>query len=221
MTARWRGRKRVMGERRANGAADAAGVTVFPAAPDGDVADRADGVNPGELAGEAVDLAAEVAALRTERDGLIDQLQRERADFANFRRRVDGERALARQHASRDILLRVLPVLDDFDRAMAAVPADQPETGWISGTRMVGKKLASVLEAAGVTPVPALGERFDPALHEAVATEPGSAADHVVEVYQGGYRLAGNLLRPAMVKTGDAPATPAGSDVPSGARPEA
>lgn len=183
-----------MGERRDDGGGEAATATAPPEDLNGDAV----GLDP-------ADLAAELDAARAERDSLIDQLQRERADFANFRRRVDGERATARQLASRDILIRILPVMDDFDRAMAAVPADQPETGWISGTRMVGKKLASVLESAGVTPVPALGERFDPALHEAVATEPGTAGDHVVEVYQGGYRLAGTLLRPAMVKTGDAP----------------
>ena len=184
-----------MDERRDRGVGEASTATVPPEdleGPDGG----------SDLEG----LAAELDAARAERDSLIDQLQRERADFANFRRRVESERADARQRASRDILTQLLPVMDDFDRAIAAVPPDQPETGWITGTRMVGKKLASVLERAGVTPIPALGERFDPALHEAVATEPGTAGDHVVEVYQGGYRLGGNVLRAAMVKTGDAPA---------------
>lgn len=144
-------------------------------------------------------------AVVAERDGYLDQLLRERADFANFRRRVDQERTLARQMASRDILVQLLPVMDDFNRAMAAVPEEQASSGWVSGTAMVGKKLANVLERAGVTPVEALGQRFDPAFHEAVASEPGTSGDHVVEVYQEGYKLGQSLLRPAMVKTGDAP----------------
>ncbi len=201
----------MMDERRGSGGDDASTstATAAPGMSPGDT-----GVTGSDGVGDHADPRDEMDTLRAERDALIDQLQRERADFANFRRRVDGERAMARQLASRDILIRILPVMDDFDRALAAVPADQPETGWISGTRMVGKKLASVLESAGVTPVPTLGERFDPALHEAVATEPGTAGDHVVEVYQGGYRLAGTLLRPAMVKTGDAPGGGGDEDAP-------
>jgi molecular chaperone GrpE len=95
--------------------------------------------------------------------------------------------------------------MDDFNRAMAAVPEDQSASGWVSGTTMVGKKLASVLERAGVKPLEALGKRFDPAVHEAVASEPGSSGDYVAEVYQDGYMQGQSLLRPAMVKTGDAP----------------
>lgn len=149
------------------------------------------------------------ATLAAERDRYLDQLQRERADFANFRRRVDQERALARQWASRDILAQLLPVMDDFNRALAAVPPEHADSGWVSGTAMVGKKLLGVLERFGVKPIDALGQRFDPAVHEAVATEPGTSGDYVVEVYQDGYQLGTTLLRPAMVKTGDAVSEPA------------
>ena len=144
-------------------------------------------------------------AVVAEREGYLEQLLRERADFANFRRRVDKERLEARQLASRDILFQLLPVMDDFNRAMAAVPEDQAESGWVSGTAMVGKKLAHILERAGVTPIEALGQRFDPAVHEAVSSEPGTSGTFVVEVYQDGYKLGQSLLRPAMVKTGDPP----------------
>jgi molecular chaperone GrpE len=156
---------------------------------------------PAPTDGETPDPAAVVA----ERDGYLEQLQRERADFANYRRRVEQERAAARQLANRDLLAQILPVLDDFNRAMAAAPSGEGEQSWVSGTRMIGKKLAAVLERAGVTPYESLGQPFDPALHEAVATDPGSLGTIVVEVYQEGYRLGQNLLRPAMVKTGDPP----------------
>jgi molecular chaperone GrpE len=92
--------------------------------------------------------------------------------------------------------------LDDLQRALdAAADGDAP---WVQGVRNVERKLVSVLERAGVTPLEALGQPFDPALHEAVATEPGSSGSTVVDVYQTGYRLGESLLRPAMVKVGDA-----------------
>lgn len=150
------------------------------------------------------DQAVSTETIAAERDRYLDQLQRERADFANFRRRVDQERALARQLASRDVLAQLLPVLDDFDRALGSVPPEHADSGWVTGTAMVGKKLAGILERSGVERVESLGERFDPAVHEAVATEPGSSGEFIVEVYQQGYRLGQSLLRPAMVKTGDA-----------------
>ena len=149
---------------------------------------------------------SELEAMIAERDSYLDQLQRTLAEFANFRRRTDQERVAARQLASRDLLLQILPVLDDFERAMASVPDEQRETGWVSGTAMIGKKLAGLLERAGAKPIEALGQPFDPALHEAVATDPGSSGEVVVEVYQTGYKLGDSLLRPAMVKTGDKPA---------------
>jgi molecular chaperone GrpE len=147
----------------------------------------------------------DVARLVAERDEFLDQLQRSRADFANFRRRTDGERAALRQLANRELLLQIVPVLDDLGRALASVPPDQAETGWVRGTQMIAKKLADALARFGVTEIEAVGQPFDPALHEAVATDPGSTGEMVVEVYQTGYRLGDGLLRPAMVKTGSKP----------------
>lgn len=149
------------------------------------------------------DQSVSTETIVAERDRYLDQLQRERADFANFRRRVDQERALARQLASRDILAQLLPVMDDFDRALGSVPPEYADSGWVTGTAMVGKKLAGILERSGVERLESLGQRFDPSMHEAVATEPGSSGEYIVEVYQEGYRLGQSLLRPAMVKTGD------------------
>ena len=146
-----------------------------------------------------------LATLQAERDAFLDQLQRSRAEFANYRKRVDSDRALLRERATQDLLTQVLPVLDDLQRALAAVPDDQRETGWVSGTQMIERKLAAIMERFGVSPIDALGQAFDPAVHEAVATDPGSSGERVVEVYQTGYRLGQTLLRPAMVKTGDAP----------------
>lgn len=149
---------------------------------------------------------AQLEALSAERDEYLDQLQRSRAEFANFRRRVDQERQILRDLANRDALIQFLPVVDDFERALAAVPEADRSASWLSGIALIQNKLNGILERAGVSPVDALGEPFDPSLHEAVASEPGTAGSHVVEVYQKGYRVGDQLARPAMVKTGNPPA---------------
>ncbi|HET8523501.1 MAG TPA: nucleotide exchange factor GrpE, partial [Thermomicrobiales bacterium] len=85
-----------------------------------------------------------------------------------------------------------------------ASPEHPADKSWVDGISHIERKFAGVLERAGVTPIDALGQPFDPAIHEAVATEPGSTGSTVTEVYQTGYRLGQSLLRPAMVKVGDA-----------------
>jgi len=152
--------------------------------------------------------AAEVderTVLLAERDEYLEQLRRTLADFANFRKRTDQDRAIMRQLANRDLLMQVIDVQDDFNRALSAIPDDQRENGWVSGTAMIEKKLHAVLERAGVSQMEALGQPFDPALHEAVASDPGSSGEQVVEVFRTGYKLGDQVLRAAMVRTGDKP----------------
>ncbi|MGN6483122.1 MAG: nucleotide exchange factor GrpE [Thermomicrobiales bacterium] len=149
---------------------------------------------------------AQLAAVSAERDEYLDQLQRSRAEFANYRRRVEQERQIIGDLAKRDALIQFLPVVDDFERALAAVPEAERSNSWLSGITLIQQKLAGILERAGVSPIDALGQPFDPSLHEAVASEPGTAGSHVVEVYQKGYRVGDQLARPAMVKTGNPPA---------------
>jgi molecular chaperone GrpE len=147
---------------------------------------------------------ADPATIAAERDNYLDQLQRTLADFANFRRRVDQERIQAREVATRDLLRQLVPILDDLKRALRSTPEDQRETAWVQGVQLIERKLVSLLEREGVTPIDAVGQPFDPALHEAVASDPGSGGQTVVEVYQSGYRHRNKLLRPAMVRVGDA-----------------
>lgn len=145
-----------------------------------------------------------VGTIIQERDDYLDQLQRSRAEFANFRRRNDQERAMLRQLVSRDVLAQFLPVIDDLDRALATIPEQERGSGWVKGVTLIQSKLNGTVERLGVTKIDAVGKPFDPALHEAVSTEPGSSGSTVVEVYQSGYQLGDMLVRPAMVKTGDA-----------------
>lgn len=149
---------------------------------------------------------AQLAAVSAERDEYLDQLQRSRAEFANYRRRIEQEKQILRDLANRDALIQFLPVVDDFERALAAVPEADRSAGWLSGITLIQNKLNGILERAGVSPVDALGQPFDPSQHEAVASEPGTTGSHVVEVYQRGYRVGDQLARPAMVKTGNPPA---------------
>lgn len=146
---------------------------------------------------------ADAASLAAERDDFLDQLQRSRAEFANFRRRTEQERAQIREIATQALLAQFLPVLDDLQRALAAVPEDRRQEPLVEGLGLIERKFWNVLERSGVTPIEAEGHPFDPALHEAVESVPGTAGDTVVGVYQGGYKLGQTLLRPAMVKVGD------------------
>lgn len=134
--------------------------------------------------------------------------QRSAADFANYKRRTDEERALVTQMGTAMVIGRLLGVLDDFDRALANVPADAHES-WVEGIRLVERKLRGVLEAEGVRPIDALGTQFDPNLHEAVVHEP--TAEHpdntVIEELQRGYLLHDRVLRPALVKVANNPRT--------------
>ncbi len=132
--------------------------------------------------------------------------QRSAADFANFKRRTDEERAVVTQMGTAVVISKLLGVLDDFDRALANVPADMHE-GWVEGIRLVERKLRGVLESEGVAPIEALGTAFDPNLHEAVVHEP--TVDHpdnqVIEELQRGYLLHDRVLRPSLVKVANNP----------------
>ena len=154
----------------------------------------------------ADDAGNDIATIREERDRYLDQLQRSVAEFTNFRRRSEQERAQLVPVVRRDVLAQFLPVLDDFERAMEQVPDNQKEDGWVKGLTMIENKFRGVLERADVAPIDPVGEPFDPSRHEAVATEPGTDGSTVVEVYQKGYAIGDMLIRPAMVKTGSAPA---------------
>ena len=165
---------------------------------------EAERANPIDGNGAAPAEAPDLEAVIAERDGYLDQLQRSRAEFANFRRRTEQERAQIREIANQALLAQLLPVLDDFQRALAAVPEEQRQTPLVQGLQLIERKFWGVLERAGLAPIEAVGQPFDPAQHEAVESVPGTAGDTVVDVYQVGYRLGQTLLRPAMVKVGDA-----------------
>jgi molecular chaperone GrpE len=156
----------------------------------------------------------QVEALRAERDDLADQLLRKRAEFENFRRRVERERQGAGTEALAALLKDLVPTLDNLDRALETRGGDAESVR--QGVEMIRRGLLSLLEARGVTIEDPMGEPFDPLRHQALSHEPapGHPEGTVVEVYQKGYSYKDRLLRPALVKVAKS-ATPAPEDVHS------
>lgn len=133
----------------------------------------------------------------------LEALQRERATFINYRRRAEQERNELVQYATANLLKKLLPVLDDFDRALSAIPEDERKGNkWVEGIELIDRKLHSIVEAEGVEEIEAEGKPFDPNLMEAVAfdDEGGKGEDTVSAVFAAGYKLRDRVLRPAMVK---------------------
>jgi molecular chaperone GrpE len=149
------------------------------------------------------DAIDELETTRAERDAYLDQLQRTAAEFANYRRRTDQERSQLVPTVRGDVVAQFLPVIDDFERALSLIPDDERSESWVAGLQMIDTKFRGILDRVDAKIIDPIGEPFDPARHEAVASEPGSSNATVVEVYQKGYTIGDRLVRPAMVKTGD------------------
>jgi molecular chaperone GrpE len=156
--------------------------------------------------------AAEVEQLRAELESARDKLLRERAELENFKRRAAREKADALRYGSEGLLRDLLPVIDNLERALAHARQSGGATPIIEGVELVLRSLVETLERHGVTSVQARGERFDPAIHEAIGhVESEHAPNTVVDEHQRGYALHDRLLRPALVTVGkgqvaDAPA---------------
>jgi len=157
--------------------------------------------------------ADSLEALRQERDDLKDALLRRRAEFDNYRRRVERDRGSAAAEAEAGILRQLLSTVDNLERALAAGGAD---SGLREGVLLTLRELQGLLDSLGVTALVPLGERFDPAFHQAMLHEPvaGFEAGTVAEVYRKGYTYKDRLLRPALVKVASAGSPGAGADVP-------
>jgi molecular chaperone GrpE len=155
---------------------------------------------------DAADAAAQLAALTAERDQLAaekadlqDRYLRQTAEFQNFRRRVSNEKLELAEYAATDTVRAMLPVLDDFERALKVESLDQD---YARGIELIYQRLWEALKKLGLEPVESMGKVFDPHVHHAVEmVETDDAEDHaILEEFQRGYNFKGRLLRPAMVK---------------------
>jgi molecular chaperone GrpE len=155
-------------------------------------------------------LRDELREAREEAEEYLDGWRRAQAEFSNYRKRQRAEQETVRELANADLLRRLLPILDDFERAIATVPNGIRKLSWIEGLLMVERKLEVVLESEGVKPIETHGEEFDPYYHEAVTHEevPGYEEGEIIGEVQRGYVLGDRVLRPALVRVAKTPLAP-------------
>jgi molecular chaperone GrpE len=158
------------------------------------------GLLPDEASLEA--LQGELAEARQKADEYLDGWQRSRAEFTNYKKRVEKEQSQTYQVAAGSVIKRFLGVVDDLERALKNRPQDGDGAVWAEGVELIYRKLLNILENEGVTPIQALGQPFDPNIHEAVISEESNEHEsgQVIEVLQQGYTLGDKVLRPAMVR---------------------
>ncbi len=132
----------------------------------------------------------------------LDNWRRAAADLSNYRKRAEKESSEMAKFANAALIARLLPILDDFDRAFQTEPADLRGMTWVDGMMLISRKLRAILEAEGLKPIEAMGKPFDPNYHEAVIHEETSEHDEgmVIGELQKGYMLGDRVLRPTLVK---------------------
>lgn len=139
-------------------------------------------------------------------DQLTRDLQRERADFANYRRRNEAERADFARFAKTELITKLLEVLDNFDRALEHVPDDQKGQPWVEGIWLVERRLRDILASEGLEEIGSVGMPFDPYIHEAIGHVDSDAPEGtVVDEIRKAYKLHDRVIRPALVTVAKAP----------------
>ncbi|NLM21687.1 MAG: nucleotide exchange factor GrpE [Peptococcaceae bacterium] len=146
-------------------------------------------------------LEAELEQAKAKADEYYSHLQRLKAEFDNFRRRTVREKEEIAKYASERIILSLLPVLDNFERALESAKSNQDFDAFSQGVEMIFRQLMKVLEEEGLKPIEALGEQFDPNLHEAMFREESDQEENtILEELQKGYYLKDKVIRPSRVK---------------------
>ena len=169
--------------------------------------------NSGEIKDEAAEMPemtdqvfAEIEALKrqieeteTKLSDTVDGWRRTQADFQNYRKRIERDRESDQVSMKGEIIKKVLPALDDLERALQNRPADD---AWASGIELIARKLQNMLDLEGVKRIQAEGTEFDPKFHEAISHEHHEdfQSGHVIEVVQNGYMLGERVIRPALVR---------------------
>lgn len=177
-------------------------------------------ISPTKLLADIEQLKAELEAARAKADEYLAGLQRERAEFANYKRRTAEEREAMLGLAGEDLIRKVLALADDFDLAIEARPPAIANDPWVEGVVAIDRKLRALLESEGVRQIDATpGTPFDPREHEAIANVPGTGRPEgeIVSEIRRGYRLRDRVVRPALVTVAAEPesATAAKTDRPN------
>lgn len=155
----------------------------------------------GETAISPPTLEEQLAAAQAEAADYKDRWLRGQAEFANARKRMDKERIDLYSMATADVIKKLLPALDDFERALANVPETIQENSWLDGMTLVQRKLLNILESFNVSAIEAVGQAFDPNLHEAISQEPSDEykSGSICRELQKGYRIGDRVIRPSLV----------------------
>jgi molecular chaperone GrpE len=178
-------------------------------------------ISPTKLLADIEELKGELQATTAKADEYLAGLQRERAEFSNYRRRTTEEREAMLGLAGEDLIRKVLAIADDFDLAIENRPVDLAGSSWVEGVTAIDRKLRALLDSEGVRAVEAeAGKRFDPREHEAIVNVPGTgrAEGEIVDVIRRGYKLRDRVLRPALVAVAAAPdpdSAPGASEAPA------
>lgn len=172
--------------------------------------------SPAALVAQLDELRAQL--LRAEKEAEENRVgwQRNAADFANFRRRSEQDRQASLGLANEALLVKVLNLADDFDRAIANIPPELAGHGWVEGVVAIDRKLRALLESEGLAPIDAVGTPFDPHQHEAVVQQEISGVPEgtITAELQRGYRLRDRVLRPALVAVATQPTTNSNTPAP-------
>jgi molecular chaperone GrpE len=161
-----------------------------------------DAPEPDNAAEKLAGLEKALAEQKSKTDEYLAALQRNQADFSNYRRRTEQEKADLGKYANFKLFCDILPVLDDIELALNHIPEEYSKHDWVEGVRLVERKFRTILEKQGVKPVCALGMAFDPNLHEAIKQEKGEEGAVIAEL-QKGYTMGDKLLRPSRVIVGN------------------
>ena len=153
----------------------------------------------GQVSAEVEALKKQLEEAEAKASEYKDSWMRSQAEFQNYKKRMERDNDMLRAHMKGDIVKKVLPVLDDLERAMQNRPADDL---WAGGIELIVRKFQAVLESEGIKKIEAEGAEFDPNFHEAISNEPNDevASGHVIAVVQNGYMLGERVIRPALVR---------------------
>jgi len=182
-------------------APEAAAVEEKPAAPPEAVEEEKPAA-PEEEVDELTALRKELETVKAQAQEYLDGWQRARAEMSNLRKRFERDQEEYTKLANAGLITRILPILDDFERAFQTVPDNLRELTWVDGVFLIWRKLQAILEAEGLKPIEAVGKQFDPLVHEAVMQEETTEHEdgEVIAELQKGYKLHDRVLRPSIVK---------------------
>jgi molecular chaperone GrpE len=147
------------------------------------------------------ELQKQLAEEKKKAEDYLAGWQRAQADFINYKRRAEQEKEDNIKYANNNLIIKLLPVLDDFELAFAAIPAEETEAAWVKGIKVVERKMRNVLESIGISEIKATGEQFDPNVHEAVMQSEGPEG-LILQEFQKGYKIGDRVIRASKVSVG-------------------